>query len=398
MKIEHFYDERTNTFTYIVIDETTKKCAVIDSVMDYDQFSGNVSTESADKIIDYIKNNNLDNQWIIETHIHADHVSAAYYLKDKIGGKTGIGEQISEVLKFWVGIFENEIDTPLTGEQFDVLFKDKQEFNIGNLKAKVIHTPGHTPACVSYVIEDCVFVGDTIFSPKMGTARCDFPGGSSAKLFDSIQKLYQLPDSTNIYLCHDYPEKHEQPRFLVSVKEQKETNSMVNQNIKKEDFVELRDTKDFGKDVPKLIIPSIQTNLRTGSFGATSPKGVQFIKVPINMLGRDIGKFKKITSNYYVSSQIDKADINQAKEAGFKSIFCLRPDMEDQGQLSAMEIKKYANDLGLVFYHIPVVMANLPAEQIKEFSDFYKSAPKPILSYCRSGNRALTLWKTMKGK
>lgn len=398
MKIEHFYDEHTNTFTYIVIDEITKKCAVIDSVMDYDESSNNIFTESADKIVDYINNNYLNNQWILETHIHADHISGAYYLKNKIGGKIGIGEQISEIIKFWANIFEDENNAALTDKQFDVLFKDNQEFNIGNLTAKVIHTPGHTPSCVSYIVEDCVFVGDTIFSPKIGTARCDFPGGNSAKLFDSIQKFYQLPDSTKIYLCHDYPEKNEAPRFLVSVKEQKETNSMINQNVTKEDFIELRDTKDFGRDAPRLIIPSISTNLRHGPFKSMPQSEIELIKTSINTLASDVGKFKKITSNYYISAQIDKEDIKDAKKAGMKSILCLRPDLEDYDQMPAIELTKYANDMGIMFYHIPIIMTNLSEQQIKEFIEFYNNAPKPILSYCRSGGRALNLWKIMKGK
>ncbi len=284
MKVKSFYDENTSTFTYVVSDIETDKCAVIDSVINYDIYSGKASTESADEVIKYIEENSLDNEWIIETHIHADHVSAAYYLKDRIGGKTGIGSGISKVLEFWVDLFENEKDTPLTGEQFDVLFKDEDRFKIGNSEVRVIHTPGHTPACVSYIVDDAVFVGDAIFAPNIGCGRCDFPGGSASTLYDSIQKIYALPDETKIYLCHDYPAKGEDPRSITTVAEQKKNNILIKEKTSKDDFVQAREGRDAGKLVPKLIIPSIQTNIRLGDFGQKSTKGVQFIKVPVNRI------------------------------------------------------------------------------------------------------------------
>lgn len=284
MHVQTFYDSQTSTFTYVVTDTNTNKCAVIDSVLDYDQYAGRFSTESADKVIKYIRENNLENEWILETHIHADHITAAFYLKKHIGGKTAIGSEIKTVLDMWVPIFATEEDTPISGEQFDELFDDRQNFRIGELNVQVIHTPGHTPACSSYHIENAVFVGDTLFAPNMGTARADFPGGNATDLYNSIQKIYQLPDDTIMYLCHDYPLENMKETSKTTVSEQKNKNIMLNSETTQEEYVKKREARDKTLSVPKLILPSIQTNLRLGSFGTVSHNGIQYIKIPVNQI------------------------------------------------------------------------------------------------------------------
>lgn len=286
MKIQHFYDKDTATFTYVVSDESSLKCVVIDPVMDFDFSAAKISYVSAQKIIDYVKENNLEVEWILETHVHADHLTAASYLKEKIGGKIAIGEKITEVLKYWVPVLNIAKDTPLNGSQFDRLFLDGEKFQIGALEVKVMHTPGHTPACSSYVIGDSVFVGDTIFTPKMGTARTDFPGGSAATLFDSIQKLYALGDEMKIFIGHDYPENGAEPSFMCTVAEQKRENILVNQSISKKQYVEIRNKRDVGKAVPRLLLPSLQVNLRAGKFGDFESNHKHYIKLPVSFSDR----------------------------------------------------------------------------------------------------------------
>lgn len=284
MHIEHFFDKDTATFTYVVSDELTKKCAIIDSVLDYDMYAGKTSTFSADKIIDYVKQSKLHVEWILETHVHADHLTASNYLREKLGGKIGIGEHIIEVLKFWVPLFNTSHDTPLDGSQFDHLFKDGEIFKIGTIEVRVMHTPGHTPACLSYIIGDAVFVGDTIFMPYVGTARTDFPGGSAKTLYQSIQKLLKLPDNTKIYTCHDYPPQGKSEGYVSTIAEQKLKNSMVHEGISEDEYVTARNEKDKGKAVPRLLLPSIQINLRAGKFGEQDSNGINYIKIPLNKL------------------------------------------------------------------------------------------------------------------
>jgi glyoxylase-like metal-dependent hydrolase (beta-lactamase superfamily II) len=281
MQIKSFYDKDTATITYIVIDESTKSCAIIDSVMDFDLSSGKVSSKSADNLINFIAENNLKLEWILETHIHADHLTAASYIKEKIGGKTAIGKGILEVLKFWVPIFNSANDTALDGSQFDHLFVDGEKFKIGNLEAKVIYTPGHTPSCASYLIDDAIFVGDIIFMPEIGTARTDFPGGSADILYDSIQKVFALSDDVRIFTCHDYPQSGKDATFESSVLEQKQKNILVNSQVDKKTYVENRNKRDFGKAVPKLIMPALQVNLRCGKFGDDESNGKKYIKIPL---------------------------------------------------------------------------------------------------------------------
>jgi glyoxylase-like metal-dependent hydrolase (beta-lactamase superfamily II) len=286
MKVKTFYDDATATFTHIVVDESTSKCAVIDSVLDYDHFSGMVKTDSANQVIAYIKENKLSNEWILESHIHADHITASKYLQTHIGGKTAMGVGIKDVLKIWVPMFDDTDVTPVTGEQFDVLLDEGDEIKIGNITLTTWLTPGHTPACASYYCSEsnAIFVGDTIFAPHIGTARCDFPGGSASDLFKTIQRFYSLPDETNIYLCHDYPKDGNEPLVNITVGEQKKMNVQIHPNTKYEEYVAKREARDATLSVPKLLFPSLQTNLRLGDFGVKSDNGMQYIKIPINAL------------------------------------------------------------------------------------------------------------------
>lgn len=282
MHIRHFFDKDTATFTYVVSDESTQKCAIIDSVLDYDMNAGKTSTVSADKVITYVKENKLDVEWILETHAHADHLTASHYLREKLGGKIGIGEHIKDVLQFWVPLFNTVHDTPLDGSQFDHLFKDAEVFKIGTIEVKVMHTPGHTPACLTYIMGDAVFVGDTIFMPYVGTARTDFPGGSAQTLYRSIQKLLSLPENTKIYTCHDYPPEGKEVGYVSTVAEQKAQNFMVHEGVSEAEYVAARNAKDKGKAVPRLLLPSIQVNLRAGDLGKAENNGIQYIKTPLN--------------------------------------------------------------------------------------------------------------------
>ena len=284
MNVETFYDNKTATFTYVLFDPITKECGVIDSVADFDIFSGRTSTESADKVIDFINQTQLTNKWILETHVHADHITAAHYLKANVGGKIGIGSGIKTVLDTWLDVFETSNDTPRDGSQFDVLFEEGDTFNIGEYEVKVWHTPGHTPACASFLVDGKVFVGDTMFAPNLGTARCDFPGGSAEQLYNTIQRFFTLPDDTTVYLGHDYPKEGAEPLSTVSIKEAKETNKQIRPEVTLQEYVEKREARDATLAVPKLLLPAIQANLRNGQFGAPSAGGKQFIKIPVNAI------------------------------------------------------------------------------------------------------------------
>lgn len=280
--IKSFFDPDTATVTYVISDSSTQCCAIIDSVRNFDIYSGRLTSVSADNVVDYIKQMKLKVEWILETHIHADHLTAASYLKEKLGGKIGIGENIKKVLSHWVPIFNTASDTPIDGSQFDVLFSDGMQFKIGNLNVTVLHTPGHTPDSVSYHIHDAIFVGDTIFMPYVGTARADFPGGSSEDLYHSIQKILSLPDETRIYTCHDYPPAGQDPAWESTVANQKKQNVMIHEPITQSEFVSARHEKDANKPVPKLLLPSIQVNLRAGRLGSAENNGLRYIKIPVN--------------------------------------------------------------------------------------------------------------------
>lgn len=279
-----FFDHETSTFTYVVVDEATKKAAIIDSVLNYDMYSGCTSTQSADQIIAYAKEHSLEVEWILDTHIHADHLTASSYIKKHLGGKIGIGSKIKAVLAFWVPVFNTHKDTPLDGSQFDALFNNEDVMFLGNTPIKIWHTPGHTPACASFLMDDAVFVGDTIFMPDIGTARTDFPGGSAETMYNSVQKILSLPDATRIFMCHDYPPNDREISYVSTIKDQKEKNIMINNQISKELYIKTRNEKDKGKAVPKLLLPSIQVNLRAGNFGIPEAQGTQYIKIPVNKM------------------------------------------------------------------------------------------------------------------
>ena len=284
MKVQTFHDNNTATFTHVVIDESTHACAVIDSVLDYDQFAGSWNTQSADEVVDFITQQQLKCEWILETHVHADHITAAHYLQEKLGGKIAMGSAIVKVLELWVPIFSNEEDTPMNGSQYDQLFDEGDTFYIGQLAVNVWHTPGHTPACATYLIEDAIFVGDTMFAPHLGTARCDFPGGSAEQLYNTIQRFYTLPDTTRVFLGHDYPKEGQAPIYQITIADAKRDNVQVKPDTSMADYITLREARDAALAVPKLIFPALQANMRNGQFGAAAANGKQFIKIPINVL------------------------------------------------------------------------------------------------------------------
>jgi glyoxylase-like metal-dependent hydrolase (beta-lactamase superfamily II) len=283
MQIQPFFDKTTATVTYIVSDPATQRCAIIDPVLDYDPQAGTTATTSADRLIDTIKKSGLTVEWLLETHIHADHLTAAHYLKEKLGGKTGISDGIIDVLKYWVPIFDTADDTPLDGSQFDHLFADGETFRLGSLDVKVMHTPGHTPACACYIIEDAVFVGDTVFMPYGGTARADFPGGDAATLYRSIQKIFALPGETRMFICHDYPPEGQEASWETTVGEQKAKNKMINDGVSEASYIDARKTRDSKLPVPRLLYPSIQVNCRAGDLGETQENGMQDIKIPVKV-------------------------------------------------------------------------------------------------------------------
>lgn len=284
-QITPFFDEDTFTYSYVVTDKTTAKCAIVDSVLDYDNAAGVTSFKSADQIIDYVKKNQLEVEWILETHVHADHLSAAPYLKEQVGGKLAIGENITVVQHTFGKLFNAGTDFAMDGRQFDHLFHDGDTFSVGNIQAKVLHTPGHTPACMTYVIGDAAFVGDTLFMPDYGTARCDFPGGDARTLYRSIQKLFALPDSTRVFMCHDYKAPN-RDHFLyeTTIGEEKKHNIHVHDGITEDEFVAMREKRDATLGMPRLIIPSVQVNMRAGHLPPEEDNGVRYLKVPLNKL------------------------------------------------------------------------------------------------------------------
>ena len=279
-----FFDEPTNTATYIVRDPASSHCAIIDSVLDLDYAAGQTTTSAADQLIDYVEAHELSVSWILETHVHADHLSAAPYLQDRLGGQIGIGAQITEVQEVFGKVFNAGTEFERDGSDFDQLFREQDRFAIGELSGFVLHTPGHTPACVTYVIGDAAFVGDTIFMPDFGTARCDFPGGSARQLWQSIHKILSLPDETRIFTCHDYKAPgRDEFAWESTVGEQKARNKHI-ANATEDEFVEMREARDATLAMPKLIVPSIQVNMRAGRMPAAEENGTVYLKVPINRL------------------------------------------------------------------------------------------------------------------
>ena len=283
--VEAFFDEATNTLSYIVMDLESKACAVIDSVLDFDYAACAVSYEGADKIIACIKEHDLSVEWIIETHVHADHLTAAPYIKQAVGGKIAIGEHIREVQETFGKIFNEGSEFLRDGSQFDVLIKDGDEYMIGNLSARALHTPGHTPACMTHVIGDAAFVGDTLFMPDGGTARADFPGGDARTLYKSIQKILSLPSDTRLMMCHDYAPADRGLAYESSIAEQRERNIHINVSIKEEDFIKTRNSRDKTLAVPRLILPALQVNMRAGTLPEPEANGTSYLKIPINAFG-----------------------------------------------------------------------------------------------------------------
>ncbi|MBO9473278.1 MBL fold metallo-hydrolase [Shimia sp. R10_1] len=280
-----FFDEATNTISFVAKDAQGTACAIIDSVLDFDHAAGRTDTKSADAIIAHVTANGLKVEWILESHVHADHLSAAPYLQEKLGGKIGIGKNITLVQDTFGKIFNEGTEFQRDGSQFDQLFSDGDSFMVGQMRCDVLHTPGHTPACMTYVIGDAAFVGDTLFMPDFGTARCDFPGGSSAELFSSIQKILSLPDETRIFVGHDYKAPgRDEFAWETTVGEQKAKNIHVGAEADQESFVAMRDARDATLSMPKLIIPSLQVNMRAGNMPEPDDDGAVFLKVPINKL------------------------------------------------------------------------------------------------------------------
>lgn len=284
LTIQAFFDNATQTVSYVVNDKATSSCAVIDPVLDFDPTSGKLSSKSADDIIAYLDQNNLKLEWILETHAHADHITASNYIQEKRGGKIGIGEHIRKVQSSFKKIFNLNGDMPCDGSQFDFLFEDGEVIKLGHLHIHVMHTPGHTPACVSYLIEDAIFVGDTIFMPDFGTARADFPNGSAKTLFQSIQKILALPNATRIFVGHDYKsETRDIYAWETSVFHEKRNNIHVKQGTTEAEFVSLREARDASLPVPKLLLPSIQLNIRAGHLPAEEANGVSYLKLPLSV-------------------------------------------------------------------------------------------------------------------
>lgn len=284
-KIQAFFDHATNTISYVVKDPESQACAIIDSVLDYDPASGHTSFASADKILAYVKDNQLQTEWILETHVHADHLSAAPYLKDKLGGKLAIGAHITIVQTVFGKIFNASSEFQRDGSQFDALFNDGSEIRIGGLTGEAIHTPGHTPACMTYVFGDAAFIGDTLFMPDYGTARCDFPGGDPQQLYRSVQRIYALPPQTRLFLCHDYlPPGRSNFAWETTVSDQKAHNIHINDQTAEDQFVKMRKARDATLDMPRLIIPSVQVNMRAGELPPAEANGVHYLKIPVNVL------------------------------------------------------------------------------------------------------------------
>ena len=284
-EVKAFFDADSNTISYIVKDPTSNSCAIIDSVMDIDYAAGRITYDHADEMIAYVKDNGLKLEWLIETHVHADHLSAAPYIQEKLGGKIGIGSQITVVQDTFGKVFNEGTEFQRDGSQFDALFEDGDTYSIGNLVATAIHTPGHTPACMTHVMGDAGFVGDTLFMPDFGTARCDFPGGSSETLFKSIQKILALPDETRIFVGHDYKAPgRDDYAWETTVGEQKALNVHIGTGKSVEDFVQMRDARDATLGMPRLILPSLQVNMRAGNMPEPDEQGDVFLKVPINKI------------------------------------------------------------------------------------------------------------------
>ncbi len=283
--VHAFFDEETFTVSYIVIDPETKKAALIDSVLDYAPNSGRTATKSADELIGFVRDNGLEIEWMLETHAHADHLSAAPYLHQTLGGTLAIGAHIATVQETFGALFNAEPAFKHDGSQFDHLFEDGETFKVGSIDAYAMHTPGHTPACMTYVIGDAAFVGDTLFMPDYGTARCDFPGGDAATLFRSIRRIFALPDETRLFMCHDYKAPgRDEYRWDTTVAEERAKNIHVHAGVTEDEFVAMRTTRDATLDMPRLILPSVQVNMRAGEMPPPEENGQRYLKIPLDAI------------------------------------------------------------------------------------------------------------------
>jgi glyoxylase-like metal-dependent hydrolase (beta-lactamase superfamily II) len=284
-EVTGFFDEPTNTVSYVAVDPATRHCALIDSVLDYDPAAGHTDHQSADRMIAFVREHGLTVEWILETHVHADHLSAAPYLKQQVGGKLGIGRNITIVQDVFGKIFNAGTEFQRDGSQFDRLFADGDRFTLGAIEAQAIHTPGHTPACMTYLIGDAAFVGDTLFMPDYGTARCDFPGGDARQLYRSIRKIFALPDATRLFLCHDYKAPgRDEYRWETTVGEEKAHNVHVHEGVSEDEFVAMRTARDKTLGVPRLILPSVQVNMRAGQMPPPEGDGKRYLKIPLDTL------------------------------------------------------------------------------------------------------------------
>jgi glyoxylase-like metal-dependent hydrolase (beta-lactamase superfamily II) len=286
VKIQEFYDETTSTLTYVVWDEAARVAAVIDPVLDYDPKNARTSMASAERVAAFVDREGLSVPYVIDTHAHADHLTALPYFRDRYGAKTVTGARVGEVQAAFRSIFHLGADFPVDGRQFDVLLDEGAELELGALRVHALHTPGHTPAHMSWKIGDAVFLGDTLFMPDYGTARCDFPGGSADVLYDSIHRLYALPDETRLFVCHDYRPGDRPMRFQTTVGEQKAKNEQLDASTTREEFVAFRRQRDAELDAPVLILPSLQVNIRAGAFPEPEDNGISYLKIPLNVLGR----------------------------------------------------------------------------------------------------------------
>jgi glyoxylase-like metal-dependent hydrolase (beta-lactamase superfamily II) len=282
--IEAFFDEVTGTVSYVVYDEPGGCCAVVDSVLDFDPKSGRTATRSADRIVDFVQRQHLTVQWILETHAHADHLSAAHYLRGKLGGKIAIGAAITQVQGVFKSIFHLEPEFKTDGGQFDHLLRDGETLSIGKLQAWALAVPGHTPACMAYQVGEAVFVGDTLFMPDVGTARCDFPGGDARTLYRSVHRLLGLPPQTRLFMCHDYPPQGRAPAWETTVAFQRAHNIHVHDGVTEDAFVDLRTRRDATLEMPVLILPAVQVNIRAGALPPPEENGVTYLKIPVNAL------------------------------------------------------------------------------------------------------------------
>ena len=283
-EVTAFFDTATNTISYVVEDPQSNACAVVDSVMDIDYAAGRIAYEHADAIIAFVQERGLDCQWLIETHVHADHLSAAPYIQGKLGGKLGIGAKITVVQETFGKVFNEGTEFQRDGSQFDRLFEDGDSYEIGTMQARVIHTPGHTPACMTHIIGDAAFVGDTLFMPDGGTARADFPGGDARALYRSSRRILQLPDQVRLFMCHDYGPNGREIKWQTTVAEERQHNIHVKDGTSEDDFVAMREARDATLAMPRLIIPSLQVNMKAGRLPAPDPSGKRFLKVPLDTL------------------------------------------------------------------------------------------------------------------